>query len=144
MYQYYIFNFPIPNINKLKKKFNYNSKLETQYISDEGIYIIEDNNINKYILNNNINPILFHFYNYKFVKQNQNFLKVNKHFYTLPIEHKKIDIILHEFNIDNNDNFKIILKEYDNNIIDFYILSNLEHNDYNLKEDISYFIRMLM
>ena len=144
MYQYYISNYPLPNINKLKKKLHYKSILETQYISNEGIYIIENNNINKYILNNNINPIQFKFYNYIFIKQKQCFLKVNKHFYTLPIHHKKMDFIIHEFKINKDSNFKIILKEYNNNFIDFYILSDLEHNDYNLKEDISYFIRMLM
>ena len=144
MYQYYISNYPLPTINKLKKKLHYKCILETQYISNEGIYIIENNNINKYILNNNINPIQFKFYNYVFIKQKQRFLKVNKHFYTLPMHHKKMDFIIHEFKMNKDSNFKIILKEYNNDFIDFYILSDLEHNDYNLKEDISYFIRMLM
>ena len=55
-----------------------------------------------------------------------------------------MDFIIHEFKINKDSNFKIIIKEYNNDFIDFYILSDLEHNDYNLKEDISYFIRMLM
>ena len=146
MYQYYILNKEIPkSIEKLKKSFYYEKTNKNYIISNEGLFYIEDGeSILKYILTDNINPIKFNFSNFHIIQQEYPLKKINKVFFSIPLMHTNIPLIYHIFKPNKKSNFQIIFVEKNDDLIDFYILSDLEHNDFNFKEDISYFIRMLM
>jgi len=151
MYQYYILNREILDINvlraqeKLKKTFHYEKKNHNYIVSNEGLFYTENSEtILKYILTDNINPIEFDISNLKLIQQEYPFKKINKEFYSIPLIHANIPEVQHIFKPNEKSNFQIIFVEQNDNLSDFYILSDLEHNDFNFKEDISYFIRMLM
>jgi len=151
MYQYYILNREILDINvlraqeKLKKTFYYEKKNHNYIVSNEGLFYTENSEtIFKNILTDNINPIEFDISNLKLIQQEYPFKKINKEFYSIPLIHANIPEVQHIFKPNEKSNFQIIFVEQNDNLSDFYILSDLEHNDFNFKEDISYFIRMLM
>lgn len=151
MYQYYILNKDIIDVgvsrakDKLKKTFHYEKQKYNYIISDEGLFYIENNeSILKYILTNQINPVKFEISNLELIQQEYPFKKINKEFYTIPLLHQNIPLIHHIFKPNEKSNFQIVFVEKNNVLTDFYVLSDLEHNDFNFKEDISYFIRMLM
>ena len=146
MFQYYFLNKTIPkSIDKLKNKLHHNKTNVKYIVSNEGVFYIENNEtIYKYILSDNITPIQFNLLNHDIIQQDYALTKINKEVFSIPILHEKIDLIFHTFTYLVNSTFKIIFIERDNVFIDYYILSELENTDYNLKEDISYFIRMLM
>ena len=146
MYQYYILNKDIPkSIEKFKKKFCYTKTLKNYIISNEGLFYVEEGEyISKYILSDNINLKQFNFSNLIMIQQEYPYIKINKEFYSIPLIHNNIPLTFHTFKINEKSKFQIVFIEKDDKLIYFYILSDLEHNDFNFKEDISYFIRMLM
>jgi len=151
MFQYYILNREISDINvlraqkKLKKTFHYEKKNHNYILSNEGVFYTENSEtILKNILTDNINPIEFDISNIKLIQQEYPFKKINKEFYSIPLIHANIPEVHHIFKPNEKSNFQIIFVEQNDNLTDFYILSDLEHNDFNFKDDISYFIRMLM
>ena len=151
MFQYYILNREITDIGvlrcleKLKKTFHYEKQKHNYIVSNEGMFYIENGeSILKYILTDYINPIVFDISNLKLVQQEYPFKKINKEFYSIPLIHTNIPLTYHVFKPNKKSNFQAIFVEKNDNLIDFYILSELENTDFNFKEDISYFLRMLM
>jgi len=102
-------------LNILKKKYKYTKKEKKLLLTNDGIYLFNNDFIQKYeyiskILNETEDCIEMNQYN-----------KFKKNIYQIPFEHTSINITSLSFNInDNNLIFEII----DNKINDFYIQTN--------------------
>ena len=146
MYQYFIVNDILneKQINKLKKHMNHTIEQDIQILTDEGLYRIIDDNIYKFTVSNSIKPIKFEILDTSIIQQKQMFYKINKNIHHIPNNNEIIKLEKHVFKQAKESEFSFCIVMKDDEIINSYFLSNLEHTDFNFKEDISYFLRMLM
>lgn len=146
MYQYFIVNDILneKQINKLKKHMHHTIEQDIQILTDEGLYRIIDDNIYKFTVSNSIKPIKFEILDTSIIQQKQMFYKINKNIHHIPNNNEIIKLEKHIFKQAKESEFSFCIVMKDDEIINSYFLSNLEHTDFNFKEDISYFLRMLM
>ena len=146
MYQYFIVNDILneKRINKLKKHMHHTIEQDIQILTDEGLYRIIDDNIYKFTVSNSIKPIKFEILDTSIIQQKQMFYKINKNIHHIPNNNEIIKLEKHIFKQAKESEFSFCIVMKDDEIVNSYFLSNLEYTDFNFKEDISYFLRMLM
>ena len=128
----YIDNINIDNINENNlSKYIINSNNNNYIFSDNGIYYINNNNLNKIEIidkklkygnfKNNLN-------NVNYIIDNSEFNIINKILYTIPINHILINIITNKYKFCENDIY-FVIEKYNNNIknIYFYIKENIDN-----------------
>ena len=146
MYQYFIVNHTLneKQINKLKKHMHHHVEQDDQILTDEGLYRIIDDNIYKFTVSNSIKPIKFEILDTIIIQQKQMFYKINKNIHHIPNNNQIIKLEKHVFKQAKESKFSFCIVMRGGEIINYYFVSNLEYTDFNFKEDISYFLRMLM
>ena len=146
MYQYFIVSNILTHkhIEKLKKHLHYTIDDDIEILTDDGLYKLKDDTIYKFNISNSIKPIKFELLNLNIIQQDQMFHKINKNIHHIPINNKIIQKKKYIFKQSKHSKFSFQVVFKNDEIINYYFLSHLEHTDFNFKEDISYFLRMLM
>tara|TARA_A100001011_G_scaffold318959_1_gene338867 strand:+ start:791 stop:1231 length:441 start_codon:yes stop_codon:yes gene_type:complete len=146
MYQYFIVSNILTrkHIEKLKKYLHFITEDELEILTDDGLYKIKDDKIYKFNISNSIKPIKFELLNLSIIQQEQLFHKINKNINHIPFNNKPIQLKKIIFKQSKHSKFSFHVVFKNDEIINYYFLSHLEHSDFNFKEDISYFLRMLM
>ena len=146
MYQYFIVNNILTHkkLDKLKTHLYYTIEDDIQILTDEGLYKLKDDNIYKFNISTSIKPIKFELLDLNIIQQQQMFHKINKDIHHIPYNNNTIKLKKYIFKQSKKAKFSFCVVFKDDEIINYYFLSHLEHTDFNFKEDISYFIRMLM
>jgi len=124
-------------IQNLKKKFNYKIKYNDLLLSNDGVYIFNNNNLKKFnFIINTLNETN------NLIEINQ-YLKFDENCYKIPFEHSHIKIKEIIFNI--NDYF-LTFEIIDDKINDFYIKINNSLNilDILMIKEISYIKTLLI
>ena len=136
------------NILNLKKKFNYSSSKNLFLLSDSGLYKYIDDTLYKLVINYNYKQSFSKIKNYTLIHSKNNFIKLKYPVKSIPFNHSPIIKELFTFKNNHNSNTSLII-EYtiinnEKKINDIYFLSSLNCDDFSFKEDISYFIDLLI
>lgn len=132
-------------IEKFENKFNKKEIEEKRYISNDGFYKLENDNLIKYKLIEKSYIYYENFLpNFSLIGLDIYNKKIGETF-SIPNESNVINFKEIKFNVGNSLNF-IVFEIYKNKIIDIYFLSNkkLDEESVFFKNDVSLFIEMLM
>lgn len=150
MYKYWIKEIPLTsniknNIKSLMKDPIILKKEETKefILTQKGYYLLNEN----YILeNNNKNYKMIKDYleNYTLLINEIKFDKRKNIIMKIPFNHQKITQKVVKFSFYKKTNTYFNIEFTNNKLTDFYFTSSLNHENYNLKNDIGSFLSKLM
>ena len=147
MYKYYISELDIKkiNISKLNKIFQTNYESNLILLSKKGKYELNNGDVLFYIINDNDKEdkiVRNYLEKYTLFISKLNFKKVCMD----NIDNNCIEINIEKFIYKESDsiNTRLIVEKFNNKINDVYIQSNLEYDNYSLKEDISYLLSKII
>lgn len=147
MYKYYISELDIKkiNISKLNKIFKTKYESNLILLSKKGKYELNNGDVLFYIINDNDQEdtiVRNYLEKYTLFISKLNFKKV----YMDNIDNNCIEINIEKFIYKESDsiNTRLIVEKVNNKINDVYIQSNLEYDNYSLKEDISYLLSKII
>ena len=147
MYKYYISELDIKkiNISKLNKIFQMKYESNLILLSKKGKYELNNGDVLFYIINDNDKEdtiVRNYLEKYTLFISKLNFKKV----YMDNIDNNCIEINIEKFIYKESDsiNTRLIVEKVNNKINDVYIQSNLEYDNYSLKEDISYLLSKII
>ena len=147
MYKYYISELDIKKINITKLNKIFETKYENNLIllSKKGKYELNNGDVLFYIINDNDKEdtiVRNYLEKYTLFISKLNFKKV----YMDNIDNNCIEINIEKFIYKESDsiNTRLIVEKVNNKINDVYIQSNLEYDNYSLKEDISYLLSKII
>ena len=133
------------NLSSLKKKFKYENKNKKLILTKNGIFYIGDNSHNLTFCNTKHDIIENYIDKYNLIIVNEKWMK-NNYISQIPLNCSEINITYDEIMIGNNTRLKLIIeKNKDNNkIVDIYFLLNDKEIGELFKNDMGYFLKMLM
>ena len=147
MYKYYISELEIKHINtkKLDNKLKRSVENNRILLSKKGKYELNNGDVLFYIINDNDKEdtiVRNYLEKYTLFISKLNFKKV----YMDNIDNNCIEINIEKFIYKESDsiNTRLIVEKVNNKINDVYIQSNLEYDNYSLKEDISYLLSKII
>lgn len=132
-------------ISNLKKHFKYETKNKKLILTKNGIFNISENSYNLTLSNTTHNIIENYINNYNLIIVDEKWIK-NNNISQIPLNYSEINIKCDEINIGSNTNIKLIVEKNisSDKIIDIYFLPKDKEIGELFKNDMGYFLKMLM
>lgn len=146
MFKYYISEINLNKINtkKINNLLDVNCNKFRILLSKNGKYIINENKIDFYIMNDMDDEDLIiknYLEKYTLFICKFNWKKVKST--SICIDHNDIFVEAYSYNMKNRK-IKLIIEYFNSKILDLYILSELKYDNISLKEDISYLLSKII